>query len=418
LLALAGAVRIFLKDRKFFWVLVIILSTNVIVGLNYIGPEPVLGSKYYMHYFVAVALLIGFGADVILSFCAKRMWEEPLQNLDDIVGRVVFALLPVFLPVWLIHANYRFADHSSRTSPAEIFGKDIFKSIEPGSVLFVAEDICLFPLVYLTKVEKIRPDISVYGDFVSSFENIYAENFQRLPDREKRIIRDTKQREIISGTRPVYYTLGSNLQNLVPQESKPAGLVFRYTGAASKTQNISPQEFNMKEIDSWGEYGDPRTREAVAHYHFFLAESYFAAGNADRACAEYEIARRYSDEISWMAMQIGIAYYQKKMYKQAREQFEKTVEINPNDSGGWTNLGAVCYVTGDNRQAINCFRHAVGLEDEYLEAHFYLGLALVKSGDFPGAVREMEKTLEIDPAYEPARQNLDTLRKTTGGAQK
>jgi len=60
-------------------------------------------------------------------------------------------------------------------------------------------------------------------------------------------------------------------------------------------------------------------------------------------------------------------------------------------------LGILKEKTGDYAAAINAFRHLDSLKPDDAEAHFNLGVALGKNGQIGEAIRELSKSLELNP---------------------
>jgi tetratricopeptide (TPR) repeat protein len=62
-----------------------------------------------------------------------------------------------------------------------------------------------------------------------------------------------------------------------------------------------------------------------------------------------------------------------------------------------TNSGRRLLSAGDLDGAISQFRSAIGATPSYAQAHFQLGLALLRKGESEEAAREFEKARQLDP---------------------
>lgn len=65
--------------------------------------------------------------------------------------------------------------------------------------------------------------------------------------------------------------------------------------------------------------------------------------------------------------------------------------------------------TGSRDRAIRLLRQAVEIDPGHAAAHNDLGLLLLCAGDTAGAREALETAIAKDPAYRPARHNLDRL---------
>ena len=83
--------------------------------------------------------------------------------------------------------------------------------------------------------------------------------------------------------------------------------------------------------------------------------------------------------------------------KQVAAEFRDAIRLKPDFAEAQNNLGLVLTQSGDDEAAIAAFREAVRLAPSWAEAHDNLGAALTPA-DVAGAIRELEKALELDPS--------------------
>lgn len=81
----------------------------------------------------------------------------------------------------------------------------------------------------------------------------------------------------------------------------------------------------------------------------------------------------------------------------ARVYLQQSVKMQPNDAGAWNNLGAVEYLDGNQRKAINDYKKAVKLDRSSAVFHSNLGTAYFDKKDFKRARAEMALAVQLDP---------------------
>ncbi len=74
----------------------------------------------------------------------------------------------------------------------------------------------------------------------------------------------------------------------------------------------------------------------------------------------------------------GITRFNLNQLVQARDDFQKSVAMNPNDPVIWNNKGFFHYKMKEYDVALECYNRALQLNPEYKEAQYNLGLALQK----------------------------------------
>jgi tetratricopeptide (TPR) repeat protein len=94
-------------------------------------------------------------------------------------------------------------------------------------------------------------------------------------------------------------------------------------------------------------------------------------------------------------------------FVEAREEFKKAIEVNPNGDWGYLYLGGVFMEADrDYPKAIENFKKAIQLGPLNETARDYLGVAMLNQKNYPEAIRNFEEALKINPNYEDARNHL------------
>jgi predicted CXXCH cytochrome family protein len=155
------------------------------------------------------------------------------------------------------------------------------------------------------------------------------------------------------------------------------------------------------------------------------------------------IRKSFSNNDAWTAYQIGEAYANLGMDKQALLyyyvghrlapfHFEFTNKYassalinkmddlayslfkwlsveNPEYAPAWTNLGYIMLLRGEYQRSLEYSRKAIMLDPNYLQAHFNMAGALSEIGNSKGLKSELLLILEIDPENLRAKQALSQL---------
>lgn len=95
----------------------------------------------------------------------------------------------------------------------------------------------------------------------------------------------------------------------------------------------------------------------------------------------------------------------------ARDEVNKAVELDPKAAANYVSRGVGNYYLppsfgGGAEVAIKDFEKAIALDPRSAEAHLWLGLALRKANRNAEARRELQRSLELDPARAWAKQQL------------
>lgn len=92
----------------------------------------------------------------------------------------------------------------------------------------------------------------------------------------------------------------------------------------------------------------------------------------------------------------GKELLEKKNYLQAKENFEKAIELNPALAEAYYFRGRVQL---DDKKADADFTKAIELKPDYPEAYFHRGLTNDLNSNRAGAMRDYNKAIELNPKY-------------------
>lgn len=153
-----------------------------------------------------------------------------------------------------------------------------------------------------------------------------------------------------------------------------------------------------------------------------LAETYYkkAVSKDDTHVAEIRLAQIYQKQnnikkakelyskILKVSSKAYEAYYQMALLEHDREEtyLKKTVAINPNFKDGWIDLARLEIGKEDYEQALSYLGIAKYIDDNDYRYYYYLGLVLKNKGLNEEADKNFEKSLNINPDYSLAKEEL------------
>lgn len=96
---------------------------------------------------------------------------------------------------------------------------------------------------------------------------------------------------------------------------------------------------------------------------------------------------------------LGVATHRRNaLYRDPVLIWQDTIAKAPHNRRPYNALAWVYLEKDQNAEAIRGFRDAVAVDPDYAEAHANLAGVLLQEGDYPGAIAECRKVLQLDPA--------------------
>ncbi|MDJ1175316.1 tetratricopeptide repeat protein [Roseofilum capinflatum] len=150
---------------------------------------------------------------------------------------------------------------------------------------------------------------------------------------------------------------------------------------------------------------------AAAHNNLGLALS--DQGKLPEAVQSYRRALQLDPEYALAHYNLGLALYDQGKLPEAVQSYRRALELDPEDAGAHNNLGIALRQQDKPTEAIEAYYQALSLPNKqgrpwsaHTLAHNNLGYALQQQGDLQGAIAEYKKSLQIDPNFTTAQNNL------------
>ncbi len=110
---------------------------------------------------------------------------------------------------------------------------------------------------------------------------------------------------------------------------------------------------------------------------------------------------------------LGLTCTELDMEERATEAFKKAIELNPDLAATYNNLGYVFYRLGSLQEAVEMYQEAICRSKDNGSAYTNLGNAYYKLERIEEAIEAWQKAVEIDPSNEKARRNLKRFHAET-----
>jgi len=219
--------------------------------------------------------------------------------------------------------------------------------------------------------------------------------------------------------------------SVCPQSRRP-GLYYRLgvsSGCAQRldkaedafraSRDLQPDQSGKDQIQRILEQFDGIRAGNINPYFFFVQvqlQKAFSEMDTERyqaAAARLEKLSEVDPENPAIFYNLGVVYNLLKREDEALEQFRKSVEMEPGYFQAWYNMGQI-HLTNkkDLSLALNCFDRAIMIKPDYVSAHHQRGVVYERLGDLVEAVECWERTLDIDPDNQQARENIVRLHRT------
>ena len=142
--------------------------------------------------------------------------------------------------------------------------------------------------------------------------------------------------------------------------------------------------------------------------HLNIGSALKEKGELDRAEAEFkavldkcgpatEDLRKQKDTALKALSGLGEVALKRGDLEAAQGYFRRALEISPEDPGAAYNVGEILFSNQKTEDAITYFELAIKIKSDWPKAYHRLGLVYLNTGDFPKALENLKKFLELDP---------------------
>jgi predicted TPR repeat methyltransferase len=146
------------------------------------------------------------------------------------------------------------------------------------------------------------------------------------------------------------------------------------------------------------------THPEDTHAQITLADILYQQNEYSKAVQYYKRATINNPLISHPYFNCGLAYCQTEQFELAKEEFIKTINIDPEHTGGLNQLGQLALNNQQYQTACDYFSQALLLNDEQPETWHSLGQAEFFSTQYQNAVDSFSQCLSLNAKHTSANQ--------------
>ncbi len=148
---------------------------------------------------------------------------------------------------------------------------------------------------------------------------------------------------------------------------------------------------------------------------FNILGAIFAEQNKlDKAIENYEKSLNINPEYFQALNNLGIALHKLSRLEEAIENYKKALNFNQDFTEALNNLGNAYQELGRNKEALEQFNKLIKIQPNYKKVYNNLGLLHSELGNFNEAVSCYHKSISLNPKYEKTYNNLGNLLSDLG----
>ena len=122
-------------------------------------------------------------------------------------------------------------------------------------------------------------------------------------------------------------------------------------------------------------------------------------------------------ESAYTAFYRGLTYQDTGKYDKAIEQYDKSIELNPNLANAYFNRGNAKDSLGHHEKAINDYNEAIRLNPDYADAYTHRGNANISLGRHEDAIADYDQAIRLNPDHAEAYNNRGNAKNRLGQHQ-
>lgn len=196
-------------------------------------------------------------------------------------------------------------------------------------------------------------------------------------------------------------TFREALKNNPNNEAAANGLSDALTAKGIQMSGGSKDEIAIPVFNEAVKYDD---KNGVAYGN--LGDIHFAKDRSRQAIENYEKALAVEPELNELYTPLGLAYVKEGEIAKAEVELSKADSINKNEVETEYLRGLIFYKQNKNEQALTAFNKTISLDPNNVLANYYQAAVYDRLNQRDKAVAGYKKTTDLDPGFAPAYFDL------------
>jgi tetratricopeptide (TPR) repeat protein len=157
--------------------------------------------------------------------------------------------------------------------------------------------------------------------------------------------------------------------------------------------NLSQDRISAKTLLGFKYY-----TEALASYQQYMIthETNYLNLASESGVKAIDIEQDYAKTFG-LFFNLGVAYYNEKMYDKTDNMFSKALKQNPESADAWNNKGVALYEQGKFYEAVKAYDEAIRLNPNSVNAWSNKGIALSSLKKYDGAIKAYDEATRLNP---------------------
>ena len=380
---------------KIFYLGIIIFDFLYTVFLNTVFIEV---TPFNLPTLIVCAILGGTGVSDLLTRC-KKMYINSSMSSYKISNIACFAV-----PVIYLFANYGISDQGRNYTGYE-HASNILRTVNNAGIVIIGGDNNLFPVTYTKIVERMRVDVTLYDRYYLFFRIPYMGNTEGsfvyygkwdelLQLLEKKVI--TKK-----ASKGIYYSMFDPRIVSIPDGYTliPYGILTRVVNdriEIDQKKRAHIWEYYTTESFEDSFYRDFMNRQVTAYYYFCKGRHLIMLGGIEPGLKNLKLASKIGANDKTIQNELAVLFSDLGFFNEARVELEKSLHNNKNSAWVYNNWCYYYSKRGETAKAIDSIKKAVDIEPDNTLYYNNLGNLLLAAGKKDEAVKVFRKSLAIN----------------------
>ena len=180
------------------------------------------------------------------------------------------------------------------------------------------------------------------------------------------------------------------LKNLIEENDRNADAHFLLGDAYQRQKKYLEAIVEYKKVLRLGRFSNHLKEEMVRSR---LGKLHLQLNNLNEAKKEFLILTKLDPTNSDNFYQVGILFESAEIFDKALSYFKQAIKVNPAHANALLHKGIIYFQQGNMLEARNALIHAVRLNPNLYDGHYYLGLCLKNQKDYEWAIKEFDMAL-------------------------